>query len=302
MNWYNENLKKDFISQYTGEVAQNTFKLLFSKAAQMEFLLEKDCSQFTLDEIMDLARSFGASDMSSIKHKMSLLRTYTNFCINSGFHNTGINHYEELHSKVYEELIDVRKAAQTYISREEVEDIISRFDNARDKYIILAPYEDIYGKDLCELLQLSKHDLLGSNKLKLCTGREITVSSELYHIIEDCIDSDVVYYSGRRRELENTDLVYRNIKMKTADASNSSIVKKFFKLKTYLGRETFGLRMLYVSGFMNGVRAAVEKHGSLDEAREDIVALQEQYQNSYSFANIKIKYDEMMFVTNAVSK
>lgn len=301
MNWYNDDLKKDFVNQYTGGVADRTFNMIFSKAAKMESVLGKDCSQFTLDEILDLARSFGASDISSVKFKLSLLRTYTNFCINSGFHSTGINHYDDLHSKIYADLIDVRKAAKTYLSDKEVMEIVSQFENPRDKYLILGPYEGIYGKELCELLNLSRHDLLGDNKLKLCTGRTIEVSSTLYGIIEDCLAATTVLYSGRERELEKSDLVYKSVVMKSAYTSASNIKKKFFKMRNYLDRDTFGVRMLYVSGFMNRVRDAVSRHETFEDAREEIEELQKRYQNSYSFASIKLKYDEMMFVLSAVA-
>jgi len=297
-NWYNESIKQEFINSYQGIVGEFTFNTIFSKTKELEQALNKDCSLFVLPEILDLARSFKSGDIASIRFKISLLKSYTQFCISKGLSKTGLNHYIEVTTAMYNEVVDKKKMAETYISREEVEDIISIFDNPRDKYIILAPFEGIYGEDLCELLKLRKKDLLGNGRVRLYTDREIVVSNMLYNIMEDAADTYVAEYNGKKRPLINTDLVFKPLDTKgSLDVIGEiQIKKKFSRLKRHLDRKTFGIRMLYTSGFLSEVDKAVQKAGSIEAAKEQINEIQIKYQSRYPINSIKKMYNEMKLV------
>ena len=290
-DWYNVDLKRDFINQYQGTVAKNTFASLFGRSALMESDLKKDCSQFSLEQIYDLARSYRSADVSSIRIKMSLLRTYTAFCINNGFSKTKINHYTEIPSDAYESFIDRKMASKMRLSKDEVYDILDAFENARDKFIILAPYEGIYGADMCELLELREKDVLPGNKLRLCTGRIVKISDALYDIIMDCISEDTAIYGGKEKKLEKTDRVYKNLVMLIASPpTKESIIRRYYIMREQIGRETLGVKMLFNSGFLNALDEVVLEKGSFDNSQEEVKAVQERYGNSWSFGRVKRFY------------
>ena len=299
MDWYNRGVKEEFINRYTSTVGEYTFNAIFSKSAVIERELDKDCSCFSLPEIMDLARSFRSADISSVRFKISLLNSYAHFCINSGMSDTGLNHYSEVTEAMYESLVDKRKMAQTYISRKEVEDILTYFENPRDKYVILAPYEGVYGEGLCELLKLGKKDLLKENTVRLCTGRKLVVSPLLYNVMEDAAETYTAFYNGKERRLEKTDLVYKPIELESVKKTDDRAIKrKFTKLKRYLDRDTFGVRMLYVSGFLNEIDKLVSKYGGFEEARHMFDTVQDRYQSKYTLGTIRKMYKEMKLVEN----
>ena len=296
MSWYNNSVKVEFINQYQGIVGGNVFNNIFQRCADMEFALEKDCSSFNLEEIMDLARSFHSADLTSVKVKMSLLRSYTQFCIEKGMSNTGLNHYSEITTAMYEGVVDRRKMAETYITREEVEEIIAAFENPRDKYIILAPYEGIYGPKLCEITELRKKDLLGNNRIRLCTGREIIVSDLLYGIMEEAAEEYEATYINRKVRLQNTDKIYKGIdKDSVGNTDDKTLKRKYWRMRSYLERSTFGARMLYVSGFINEIGNAVEKSGGFDSATREIGEIRKHYNSTYSIYTIKKMYKEAKF-------
>ena len=298
MAWYNKKRKVDFINQYPSIVGDHTFNTIFNKTAILENELGKDCSLFTLPEISDLARSFHSADPGSIKHKISLLRSYAQFCIDNGISETGINHYIEMTASMCADAVDKRKMAETYITRKEVEEIVSVFENPRDQYIILAPYEGIYGQGLCEILQLRESDLLGQNRVRLCTGREIEVSDLLYRIMVKAAEAETAIYNGRERRLKNTDHVYKGIVIKsnTGIVTEYQLKRKLNKLKNYLDRGTLGFRMLYVSGFLNEIDKQVQKYGGFWDAIEGINTVIEHYQAPYGAHIVKQMYKEMLSI------
>ena len=59
---YNESLKEGFIKDYmrTRVVAQTSLYSLFRKTESFEKMWQKDCSQFTETEILQMYREFGA--------------------------------------------------------------------------------------------------------------------------------------------------------------------------------------------------------------------------------------------------
>lgn len=257
---YNSNLKNAFIEAYG--VAPSTLTSIFRLTAPMERSLNKDCSEFTLPEILILIRSFGSASVESLRVKICLLRAYTNFCIQRNFTKDSINHYDEITTKDYESLHDKRKADAQNLTENEVIDLISTFENPRDQYLILAPFEGIYGKDLCEICLMTLDDLLPNHKIKTCTGRILDVTPRLYGIMKEAGNTNFYISSeGKFRKLRESNYIYKVLDSKSADpvANKGVLMKRMTKMKAKFDIPTLGYSMLKRSGMNNALYKAL--HG-----------------------------------------
>lgn len=245
-------LKKAFIDSYDKGVSPNALPRIFDVVRPLEEYYGKDCCNFTIEEITSAMMAFRSADVGTLRQKASLLRTYTNFCIASGFSIDGINHYVELTSDILIQCIDKKKAAAMMLTPDDIDEILSTLDNSRDKFLILGPYEGICGKEFCELTGLTVDDLLGDNRVRLCDGRTISVSKRLYNIMIEASETDTMIRSnGYVMDLVPSKYVLRAAKTRRGgEAPTTMTVKsRIAKLAGITSRPTLGILMLRNSGF-----------------------------------------------------
>ena len=245
-------LKEAFIDSYDKGVSPTALPRIFDVVRPLEEYYGKDCCNFTIEEIISAMMAFRSADVGTLRQKASLLRTYTNFCIASGFSIDGINHYVELTSDILMRCIDKKKAAAMILTPDDIEEILSELDNSRDKFLILAPYEGICGKEFCELTELTIDDLLGNNRVRLCDGRIISVSKRLYNIMIEASETDTMTRSnGYVMELVPSKYILRAAKSKRGGEAPTRLTVKsrISKIADITSRPTLGVLMLRNSGF-----------------------------------------------------
>lgn len=257
-NYYNAGLKEAFMETSTSKVMLNN---IFNISAPMEKSLNKDCCDFVLPEILILMRAFESSSAESLRVKISLLRSYTTFAIERNFSKDGLNHYDEVTTKDYESLIDKHKYNLQYFTYDEVQKLLLNFSNARDQYLILAPYEGVYGKDLCEIINLTTEDLLPDHKIRTCTGRILQVSEQLYDIMQEAgrVD-DYISSEGKIRALRSSKLIYKTMDtVSTPTKPNKTmLVRRMEKIRKSYEIPSLGFSMLKRSGMFNALKGYLD--------------------------------------------
>lgn len=284
-------IKQAFITSYDRAIAPNTLPRIFDIVEPLESYYEKDCCNFTIDEIKSVLMAFRSSDVWTVRQKVSLLKSYTNYCIDHGFSTDGINHYVEVSTEIIESCIDKRKAEVMMVTEEDVDEMLALLDSPRDKLLILAPYEGISGKGYCEILELRKSDLLPNNLVKLCDGRIIQVSAKLHSIMEDA--GDLSYYTrsdGKNLELQQSEFIFKSSKGNVA--SELSVKNRIMSIKKMVDRPYLGIKMLRNAGFYAKFDNLYTKY---DNDYEKTFNSQEYadlvYQYNITFGKVKIRSD-----------
>ena len=265
--FYNAALKQEFIESKSNLSAEDLYVYVFKKTAILEEPLDKDVCNFSLGEIADLMSVMGCGSLGSLESRISVLRSYTQFCLAKNQVLDGQNHFDEVTKRMCMEYVDSVKQARSYISKQEVYSIVDRLPNAKDKYLVLAPYEGIYGKNLCELIELTTDDILPDCAIKTCTGRVLPVTLKLYEIIVEA-GNTYEYFSPdeKSRKLKQSNLIYKPIEsVLTADKANSKQLNvKLAKLKQYIDdMPVLGVGILKRSGFYNGLYELSLKYSNL---------------------------------------
>ena len=121
------------------------------------------------------------------------------------------NHFAEIPSSSLINYINALALKKSIITRKTLYELIDNIINPSDAFIMLALFEGIEGENYCELVNLKMSDFNG-NKVKLCTGRELTISSKLVALAEES-NIEMEYCSlakERKFPFLNEDLIIKN--------------------------------------------------------------------------------------------
>ena len=212
---YNEEIKLRYIEEKesTTNMPAGYLTRQFNKAESFEERLGKDISSFTVYEIEDFYKTLNMTSVESLTVLNSHLSLYTQWCLQQNLVPDCQNHFAEMVSSSLVEYINTFALKKSIITRETLYEWIEELVNPSDKFIMLALFEGIEGENYCELFSLKMSDFDG-NKVKLCTGRELTVSSKLIALAEEANET-LRYYTiasnGERSfPLLDEDIIIKN--------------------------------------------------------------------------------------------
>lgn len=210
---YNETIKTRYIQEKesTTNMPKNYLVRLFNKTYDFESKLDKDISNFTVYEIEDFYKTLNIKSVEYLTVLHSHLSLYTQWCLQQNLVFDCQNHFAEINSSSLVDYINTSALKKSIITRKTLYELIDNLINPSDAFIMLALFEGIEGENYCELVNLKMSDF-NENKVKLCTGRELTVSSKLVELAEES-NSEMEYCSlikERKFPFLNEDLIVKN--------------------------------------------------------------------------------------------
>ena len=123
------------------------------------------------------------------------------------------NHYSEMNHDAFLKCINMMALKRSIVTRETLYSWLEDIPNPSDAFIMIALFEGIRGRDFCEIVNLQMKDFSG-NKVKLCTGRELTVSDKLIELA-NISDTTMEYYAVNRDKIRvlpylDEDIIVKN--------------------------------------------------------------------------------------------
>ena len=205
---YNENIKERYIDEKTAVTVMSNRYLdrLFGRTEEFEEKLNKDVSCFAAHEIRNMYATWNIGSPDFLINLHSNLNQYTRWALTQGLVNDSQNHYEEIERKELIMLINQVKRQKAIITEETLNEWINLLSEPCDKFLLRALFEGIAGKDYCELVNLKINDFTSYGTVKLCTGREIKVSYQLYLLAKQ--SAETYEYCGNNGEAKRTYPLY----------------------------------------------------------------------------------------------
>ena len=196
---YNEDIKKLYLEHIAEKSYLDVMSTCFNNCSDIEQTLKKDISNFNLADILGYYKTLGTSSAHYLQVINSRFTAYTNWCLDGNLVADKQNHFKEIHVKELEDCINKQLWKREIISRKDLLGIIGRQElNASENFLLLALFEGIYGKQYQEIRQLYYKDF-NKNKVKLCTGRELTVSDKLVELAKESSET-YTYLTSDNRE------------------------------------------------------------------------------------------------------
>lgn len=248
---YNENQKNRYI-EYKNSITilpENYLKTQFKFSEKFEEELGKDLCDFNEEEIKDFykARNFKAT--GSLDNLNSQLKEYTNWCIIEGLVKDHQNHYSFIKSNELKECVNKIKKQAGYVTKKQLIKSINRLSNASDKYIFLAAFEGVMGKNFDDILNVSEKDLKG-NLLKLKSGKEIIVSDLLRDLIIESCNTYKYYQPNKVMPLTGDKVIKQKSNTRTDSERNAArnLYKTIWTRRDEIGLSYVTINSIFLSG------------------------------------------------------
>lgn len=302
---YNKETKEGFCKDYLRSriIQKTTLYALFKKTASFEEKLEKDCSEFTKDEVIQMFHDFKSKSIYVLLNNNTILKAYCAY----------IKYYHELKTEVaYENItIDdlkpcVAESKNRLITREDLTEIKNELLNNVDKCILELLWEGVSGNSMCDITGLCEEQLDHKKRqLHFTDGRVLNLTDQLYEdIVAAFKQTEYLCYgeSLRVKKLEGYGRLYKardnaNGELDSEDRRFRWIYRKVQIFRDHVGMPWLTMKIIGNSGFAHYLKLGMEKTGlemkeylKTEEGKD--LACRYGYDSKYSLDNIVHKYKD----------
>lgn len=254
---YNENMKEGFIKDYmrTRVVAQTSLYSLFRKVEPYEQKLNKDCSEFTEEDILKMYKEFEARSHNVLLNYNVILKAYCAW----KKHYHGLENdiaYENITTEMTRDLIP--DDAKRVLTREEVIEIEDQLYNWTDQAIIEALFEGLSGNSMRDLTGIELNMINQETKqLVFPDGRVFDLTNRLCDLlIKACHENEYVCYGDtlKVKKLIGVDKIYKE--RDNAHAADSDdkffrwVYRKIMNCRKFVGIDGLTMKNLQTAGMV----------------------------------------------------
>lgn len=182
---YNQELKERYRKEKESYTTVSTyyFSSLFKRTEPFEESLNKDISNFTTYEIINMYKTLAIMSLDTIATMNSNLSMYTQWCIQENLVNDYQNHFLEIDRDMMVSFVNKLAMDKKIVSRKQIIEWCQQLPNPSDSFCLLGLFEGIRGGGYLELA-FAKIEDFHDNTFIAYNGREIKVSSTLIEYAE----------------------------------------------------------------------------------------------------------------------
>lgn len=197
---YKKNRKEEFIKEYmtVRVVAKTSLYSLFKKVNFYENQYKKDCSKFSVEEILQMYEGFKARSKFTVLNYNVILKAYCAW-VNYQDGNDDDNPYNNITADMIAPLIP--KDANKLLSRDEVDDIEDQLYNYSDKAIVELLFIGVAGKNMEDIYSVSAECVQGD--ALIVNGKEFPMTCELKNLLPKAFaETEIMSYGDTMRVIQ----------------------------------------------------------------------------------------------------
>ena len=153
-------LSKRELQNLNIRTAMSTF---FLYTEEFEERLNKDCSNFTMSEIINMYKKQSTYSRTSLINFNSQMSIYTYWCLNQNLVIDHQNHYAELDKNNLLHCLNIALMDVMVITRDDLEKIVKAFPNPSDSFLALAVFEGLGGVKFGDFYNLTMKNFNGNS-------------------------------------------------------------------------------------------------------------------------------------------
>ena len=292
---FDKEQKEAFIKEYLKSkvVAKTSLYAVFRKTEPFEEKLNKDASQFTREEILNMFAQFRAKSVNSLLNYAIILKHYSRLM-------RGENEYESITKADVVGLID--KSGNILLSREELDDIEAQLLNWSDKAIVELLWEGISGKNMIDIYSVSEECIQGG---MLCVnGKEFYMTNRLKELLPKAFaETEIMSYGNTMRivEVEGKGRLYKERANTRGVDSDDQKFRYFYRriqiFREYLDIPGLTMKNLSASGMFYYIQLGIKETGLalrefLKTSKGKELAIQYGFAEDYYVDTIAQKYEQ----------
>lgn len=263
---YQSETKESFIIDYMKSrvVAKTSLYSLFRKTQQYEENLNKDCGQFTQDEVLKMYEDFKAKSVFVLLNYNVILKAY---CAWQKYYN-GLK-TENVYESITRQMLDPLIPEMRVLSREDITDIEDQLYNWTDKAIIEALFEGLSGNSMRDLVQVDA-DMVDHKRKQLVfsDGRVFDLTDRLYNLLIKTFDeTEYLCYGStmRIKKLIGTGRLYKERDNAHAMDSDDKyfrwVYRKVQNARKHVGINDLTMKNLATAGLIYYLRKGMNQTG-----------------------------------------
>ena len=269
---YNELQKLRYIDTLT-ESSTIKASAAFKSVAPYEAKLDLDCSQFTVQEILACFKQLNSPSINTLRNMRSTLSVYTDWCKEQNMLRDGINHYREIVQPNLVECMSSQKIEESYLSEDNIYQIVNDLENAFEKVAVLLAYEGFLFANYYDAYMLSSADIEGN---MLTVGSQTGEASDRLRLYIEEAEAAEAYYQrmpdGNDREVRFQDgggpvfkQLYNAVRdYTTVDQRRHYFERLFRRIRDYAGERFITIKKLNDSGRINAIKKYMKEEGATD--------------------------------------
>ena len=265
---YEMEMKEGFIKDYMRSrvVAKTSLYSLFKKINPYEDKLDKDCSQFTTEEVLHIYKEFKAKSVYVLMNYNTILKAY---CAWRKYYH-GLENpiaYEEITIELLKPLVP--KSANSILSREEITDIEDQAYNWTDKAIVECLWEGLSGNSMRDLVGIERGMIDDKEKqLHLPDGRVFDLTDRLYQLLINALNETEYICYGKAlkvKKLEGEGKLYKErdnaYAMDSDDKFFRWVYRRIMNLRTHVGISGLTMKNIATSGMCHYLIEGMDQTG-----------------------------------------
>lgn len=301
---YNEVLKEGFIKDYmrTRVVAQTSLYSLFRKVEPYEEKLNKDCSEFTEEEILKMYGEFQARSHNVLLNYNVILKAYCAWK----------RHYCKTENNIAYDSIttDMTRAlipddAKRVLTREEVTEIEDQLYNWTDKAVVELLFTGVAGKNMEDIYSISEECVKG--ELLIVNGKEFPLTDRLKELLPKAFsETEITSYGDTMKiiPVNGKGRIYKeraNARgIDTDDAKFRYFYRRIQLFRNYLNIPGLTMKNIAASGLLHHLKCGMNET-SLDlrnflrteEGKK--IAIRYGFSQDYYVENVYAKYAQYLY-------
>lgn len=265
---YQSEMKEGFIKDYLRSrvVSKTSLYSLFRKTELFEKQNNKDCSQFTEDEVIAMYSEFNSKSVQTLFNYNVILKAYCAW--RRYYHKDQTTEaYECITTETIKQRVSIK--ANKFLSREDITDLEDQLLNYTDKAILEALWEGISGPNMTDLVSIQECMVIPGKKiLQFPDGRKIQLTTRLYNFLKKSFEEKQYLCYGdslRITEITRVGKLYKerdNIRGKISeDKAFRWVYRKIQQFRKHAGIPGLTMKNIHISGFYHYLCQGVQESG-----------------------------------------
>ena len=265
---YQSEMKEGFIKDYMRSrvVSRTSLYSLLRKTEPFEERHNKDCSQFSQDEVLVMYTEFKAKSVYVLLNYNTILKAY---CAWRRYYHkeTVTESYENITTELLKSCVP--KDSNKFLSREEIIEIEDQLYNWTDKAILECLWEGLSGPSMIDLVNINESMVdLKEKEMYFSDGRIIKLTDRLCELLSKAFnETEYMCYgeSLRVKKLAGAGNLYKERDNAYAADSNDKyfrwVYRKVQNFRDHVGIPGLTMKNIHISGMYHYLCQGMQETG-----------------------------------------
>jgi integrase len=261
---FNENIKNEFIEEYTRSriVSITSLNAIFRKVTLFERNADKDISLFDEQSILEMYKSFDMKSVNTLQNYNNYLKSYCSFVA----YKTGLSHnaFTNITKDMLKRCISETTRKNKYLTYDQLQDLENELLNYTEAAILECLWAGIAGKELADLTYL-KRSQINMKNMTITFGdqRVYKIYDRLYYLLDKAFNETEYVCYGETMKVKPVvghDCLYKvrdNAYKDGNDVRFRWVYRKIIIIRDYFDIPELSMKTIHGAGLLHKIKCGM---------------------------------------------